>query len=887
MNTLNNSPFGSHRTAPIIQYETLPASQYLQERLQERRSKSTRTKRSRQSDVGPRRGRDDDIFLAEAEDSRHVNARMYDSSPLGPAVKDGSQVGGNSRARKAVGAKELDEQMDRLTKQNFALKLELDHRRERTAKLEEQLNAMRMQVERAEKLEDEHSELLKINSQLVEELEKRDKAVEEAMDIICDLEEKVEVLEEESGATRPSTAQADSGYASTETHEAAPASSPPRLNIQAKTSSRKCPPAASAASAKLHEVVQSKTPGRPNRVPSFISQKKPSTQALRSVYLDSAQELHPVKSFNSLLTRHDSKSEEDDVLNSPRLSVLSESSFPSLYSPKKKFSPERYAWEAVEEDQDDRQTPVDHYRQSSIHRVSQWIAERDDVDTPSKSKRISSSMSSDVTERGLSPPPMNSQQDHYQSLNDALSHATKKSPELLRPTAYSKPSFQYLVGHSKPDAKTNPRTPTFGGPMFGEPLLPPTPESASTRMLRASRSSIAGDRSLLDTTPAVVKGYATLEPGVRTAPKQFRSSVELHNAYSSNLLHRTAAESDHDALDLEESSSSDDDVDDARPSTIRDFGFSYNDYPDGASIINGTPSRFLKHDKAPAANMFFSPDESPEGLRSGPRRRQSSSEVQMSVRKPSLSRAETSPIFSGTSGRFSNGGQIAPTESSLSPKSEHSMQSRHSSNRTVINTQARDGDNFPEMMRSQSRLLSRSPSKGRSSASPAPSLMQRTQKMFRRLSNSQADGPTSPTLLPTLTSTPSSAYVNTISRDSRRPSTSQGMNLPVENGRMSSQTNHTSSSTRQSSTEGRRPSLQARTKTEPSFAEQRSISIAPVGKGEKDGRKNPFKRTSSVKKTPGAVQKESTVHGKDGGLPGSGRRSSIREAVTGGRKAWR
>ena len=55
---------------------------------------------------------------------------------------------------------------------------------------------MREQVEWAERMKEEHTELLRINSQLVEELEKRDKAIEEAMDIICDLEDRNGELEE-------------------------------------------------------------------------------------------------------------------------------------------------------------------------------------------------------------------------------------------------------------------------------------------------------------------------------------------------------------------------------------------------------------------------------------------------------------------------------------------------------------------------------------------------------------------------------------------------------------------------------------------------------------------------------------------------------------------
>ncbi|KAI7535303.1 hypothetical protein KC331_g12097, partial [Hortaea werneckii] len=170
--------------------EVLPASQYLQERLSERRARNSRPKRSRHTDFGPNRAPDDDIFLEEAQESRQAATRWYDSSPLAQGPRHGSDAGGSAYGmRRSLGVKDMDGQMDRLNKQNFALKLELDHRREQQSKLQEQVESMQEQVERSEQMQEEHAELLKINTQLVEELERRDKAVEEAMDIICDLED--------------------------------------------------------------------------------------------------------------------------------------------------------------------------------------------------------------------------------------------------------------------------------------------------------------------------------------------------------------------------------------------------------------------------------------------------------------------------------------------------------------------------------------------------------------------------------------------------------------------------------------------------------------------------------------------------------------------------
>ena len=792
----------------------------------------------------------------------------------------GSEAGGSAYSkRRSLGVKDIDGQMDRMNKQNFALKLELDHRREQQLKLQEQLEAMREQVERAERLEEEHAELLKINTQLVEELEKRDKAVEEAMDIICDLEDKVVDLEERRSHTRPSTANADSGYAGTETQEQVPPSSPPEISRPPKTPRmpQQAPSAASAASQKLHSMVNDQTPARLRREPSILSQKKPSTHALRSVYMENAQNLHSVKSFNSLLSKRDSRVEEDrfpeDVLNSPRLSVLSKSSFPSLYSPKKEASPERYAWEAPEEEEVPGSVPS-HFRQDSINRVSRWISDGDAVDeTPSKPNRVASPLSG-RTERGMPPPalPRSTAASNFQSLNDALSTVSlsgaHQSGELLQPVAYSKPRSANSDKQRTPQLQ-QPRPLSIGGPIFGEPLLPPTPDSASTRMLRASRSSIANERSLLDTTPAPVNGFDALAlaprtaPASRTAPTQTRSSIELGDTYHSSSKYRDGALGNQ-----QDDSSSEDDDYDARSETIKDLSLDYDGFPDGNSILMGTPSRFLRHGKGPVADQLFydghdvSP---PETARSPPRRRQSSSEATVSPRKPSLGRAETSPTFLGTIGRLMTSGSKSAADTVTSPRSYNSGSS---SNRTIMNAEVlSSGSLSPDLNRTQSRI----------SASTARTLSQRTQQLFRRMSNSQSErseprSPIEKSPLPTLTSTPSSAYMNMVPKGPRRPSTSEAKLTP----------NGTAARRADSGGEGRRPSLQARTKTEPAKAESSADRI------------NPFKRSGSVKQTADArvspnVRPPSSGNSaeKDGRGGITRRRGSIREAVGGSRRPWR
>ena len=864
---------GSNREEREVTPDVLPASQYLQEKLQERRSRSSRSKRARQSDFGPQRGRDDDIFLKEAEENRNAASRAFDSSPMGPgSQRDVEGSGGNGR-RRTLGVKDMGEHMDRLTKQNFALKLELDHRRAHTAKLQEQIEAMRQQVEWAEQMKDEHAELLRINSQLVDELEKRDKAIEEAMDIICDLEDKVADMEERNSVTRPSTANADSGYAGTDTQEQVPPSSPPEHVKVPKTPHKRQqqpPPAASEAASKLAKVVNGQTPARPRREPLVLSQKKPSTHALRSVFLEATQSLHAVQSFNSLLTRQESKAEEDEaVLDSPRLSALSESSFPSIYSPKDKVSPERYTWETEDgEHTATKRDPPSHLRQDSIKRVSQWMDERDHVDeTPSRSNKISSSLPRRVDNDLTLRPKRSGDDGPYQSIANALA---VPSPGIARPSvdvqqgvSYIKP---YPIRMDKKISNGHPRPTSFAGPMFGEPLLPPTPDSASTHMLRASRSSIADDKSLLDTTPAAVKSFDALEPGIRTAPEQSRSATELNYAYHRYLRHR-----EEYATDAEESAVADDDAD-AVSESVRDFSLDYNGFPDGGSIIMGTPSRFLKHSKPPV-NMFFSgtEDVQTETARPPPKREQSSLETTVSTRKPNIGRAETSPSSLPTVAKIYTGGPRSSDGSVTSPRSYHSGSS---SNRTIIEAEERKRALSPDEPRPEARLGSNITStRSRTSPSPARTLSQKTQALFRRMSNSngqkdiQSEREKSP--LPTLTSTPSSAYVNDVPREARRPGTSYG-------GDASAQT----TSRPPSSTEGRRPSMSTRANTTPTSAGR--PSSASVSEQAPTDRKSMFKRRNSVQKSVETPPQNSKVVSQEGnGTRGSitRRRGSIRDAV--------
>ena len=715
------------------------------------------------------------------------------------------------RKRRTPGVRELNEQMDRLMKQNFDLKLELDHRRESQAKLYAEIESMRQTVERAQRLEDEHEELMRINSLLVEELEKRDKAVQEAAEMICELEEKNEDLEERRATeTRPSTAQADSGYAGTETQEQMPLSSPPDVIINSRPSPPN-PAAATSASNRLNNAVLTQTPAKSRREPSFLTSQKSSTDALRTVYLDAGKDLHPVKSFNSILSKRASTIDEgamvDDILASPRLSALSESSFPSIYGGKGD-TPEKYDWEDLPESTMPYGSA--HSRQDSISRVSQWIEDRETMaETPSKSNHVSPTVST----ASIMPTPRLSQR-LAETSTPSLSSAAASARNDLMDTPTSVKPFPVLGGGR---TKNAPRTPL--ATEFGDPMLP-TPDSANTRMLRSSQSSVVGERSLLDVTPAQVKSFAPLQPRPSAAPNHTRPDsartgsaslrIDEHNNARAALKRAAIGDADSDSDDEEYSAQSDN----------LDF-----DYPDGNSITNGTPSRFLKHNKQPsvAANMFFNnaelstPSKLSPAVRSAQRRKSSAEVAYSTPSKPALYRSGTSPNVQGNTCRRTSSSHGRPTtsDSTASPNSYYSASS--SIHPTPRNRHARSlSPEVPHYMPQRStaaNATTHSPPKFRPQPSPAPasasatrsSLSQKGKSLFRRLSNTSSSTTMNNELarrerekspLPTLTSTPSSAYHPQRERQVRRPSSSR------------------TPSVRAASRDGR-PALSPRTMTEP------------------------------------------------------------------------
>ncbi|KAK0667678.1 hypothetical protein QBC41DRAFT_134269 [Cercophora samala] len=248
-----------------------PMSALLQERLErERRVESER--------ASSRTG--NDLFRSSVDNRAIRSPSPADSRPISSQSSD-------SARKKGLGVKEMEQTLSNLHKQNFDLKLELYHRRERQTVLEERL----------ERLELQKAETDQMNDRLVQELEKRDKAVEEAVGMIVVLEARVEQLLREREMVRQVEAQGLPGVEAT-----------PKRKIHLPSGSD-----------------EAKTL---NRMPSFLSEHSESTENLRNVYLGARGN---VSSLPTMPEATPETTRGSIRLDSPTLSILSQSSFVSVY----------------------------------------------------------------------------------------------------------------------------------------------------------------------------------------------------------------------------------------------------------------------------------------------------------------------------------------------------------------------------------------------------------------------------------------------------------------------------------------------------------------------------------------------------------------------------
>ncbi|KOS19788.1 hypothetical protein ESCO_001335 [Escovopsis weberi] len=269
----------------------------------------------------------------KAEDERlghttaigRINTEMSASVDLGRAIPEsptriegmslgsprprssGGVIGGAEPPKKqSLGLMEMEKVLSKLHKQNFDLKLELFHRREKQTAFENQVEA----------LENEKREIEQINDNLLEELDKRDKAIEEAVAMIVTLEARVKQLVSE----RDMVQQIDrDGFFYSQDYNNVKFENPQVPNLCVHK-----PPLRS----------QGDDTKSINRMPSFLSEKTENTENLRDVYLGVLGSAFSLQKVTDGEPEPEPENAHANGLASPTLSVLSESSFMSVYGKK-------------------------------------------------------------------------------------------------------------------------------------------------------------------------------------------------------------------------------------------------------------------------------------------------------------------------------------------------------------------------------------------------------------------------------------------------------------------------------------------------------------------------------------------------------------------------
>lgn len=325
--------------------------------------------------------------------------------------------------------------MATLHKQNFDLKLELFHRRERQTVLEEQIELLDASKTQAEET----------NATLLHELEKRDKAVSEAVHMIISLETRIDLLLREREMTRQ--LESDKAF----------------LSHLAQSPSTTLASHMDTTRDNLHSSLGDRK--RPSQASSFMSGQTESLEAFRRSGLDSDA------SYPSLL-KTDSREGSDHGFASP--SILSESSFASVYG---------------QRDTRDSSVPPDISTNAS--RTSKGEARgRRSISastrdfTPPRSQRIESLSSRDgarsaMDNRELTTPLRKTSNDHNTSTQVVpMTHGADRS-ETVRPLKQQ--PLMRLRGHrERPVRKiiSDESTPN------NNYALPPTPDTATSSILR-------------------------------------------------------------------------------------------------------------------------------------------------------------------------------------------------------------------------------------------------------------------------------------------------------------------------------------------------------------------------------------------------------------------
>ncbi|KAI1407341.1 hypothetical protein F5Y13DRAFT_132510 [Hypoxylon sp. FL1857] len=290
------------------------ASSLLQERLQQERNE--RRMSGRGTDLSASTGdvRDRSVLGSPVRRSATATGRRQMPDP---------DFGDEPIKDSGMGARQMEQTLSKLHKQNFDLKLELYHRRERQTTLEERIEKLESQFgemmdvnsklqSQYQELEVRYREAMELNENMLAEMEQKDKAIEEAVRVIVSMEAQTDELIRERDMVRQ--VEADGSYRHSPSHGPSPESS-------TTATPKPTDPGASHLAGDVRSLA---------RVPSFLSDHNQQTENLRNAVLKA-------RNSGMHLRRVSASSVDPSEINrlaSPSLSILSESSFPSIYGVK-------------------------------------------------------------------------------------------------------------------------------------------------------------------------------------------------------------------------------------------------------------------------------------------------------------------------------------------------------------------------------------------------------------------------------------------------------------------------------------------------------------------------------------------------------------------------
>ncbi|KAH6640060.1 hypothetical protein BKA67DRAFT_542586 [Truncatella angustata] len=455
-------------------------STFLQEKIQQRRAEKKMSEGNMSTSTGRTRDGDNVIRSSPARQSAAAMVRRVQSN------------NSNEGELNSTGSNETDRAIETLKKQNWDMKLELYHRRERQTALEEQAKRLSEEAQRmsqeTQRMSKEHAimlaqstETMKLYDDLTGELDRRDRAMFEAIDMIVDLQSRVDELEREKKMIR--MVEADIPDPTAQDHLDGPTrSAMPALSASNSPSLR---PVTDLAG-RLGD------PRTLERMSSFLSEHGERTVNLRDMILNNKSSFVHMRKISDM----SAAPSEFNRLASPSLSVLSESSFMSVYgntarTPEQMPSPPSLEDPVVP---DRIRMPDFSQGQSLGHSSSQGSSiTRSHLlrDVSREDASLASQMQSFSDVLDISPSPQRTGRvEDKLSMNNSSRPSTSSHVNTAKPPMSRRARSQVRTQQEKREAlrrvvTTSPKTTDFANAR----MLPPTPDTTSSSMLRRYHNS--------------------------------------------------------------------------------------------------------------------------------------------------------------------------------------------------------------------------------------------------------------------------------------------------------------------------------------------------------------------------------------------------------------